>query len=227
MAERKSLKQRAFDKIPIGLKVAFLSNYDAYVDPRRYQLHVNRENNRRERLGTSVADIFQYNLPETKKNGSPQKILDIAAGTGIVSRVLVERGYQVHATDLSQEALDYLKEQSPTIATTRADMNEGLPFAENQFDGATIVWSNRYIDNPKKFLFETNRVLKVDGILVWPLFPLDSLAWKLKIGISKPTFPDSLETLAKKSGFKNARQETLLFEARGKEHQIPVLVAKK
>lgn len=213
-----------FHKFRTARNIAFSENYDANVNPEEYQAHAENVYNRRSLSRALAGVVAQYVSPSIDEN-SPTKVLDMAAGTGIVSRALVAKGYRVTAVDLSQKALDYLQAQSSTVETRQADMNDLFPFEDNSYDAATSVWGNRYIKNTNAFLHEMYRVLKPGGVFVWPIFPTERASWKLKSGLMQHTTSRSLTQDALKVGFSDAEIQRVSFrEARIQNipfHTIP------
>lgn len=183
-------------------------NYDTFVDPEVYDEYITGHG--REYLAQAVGDLIEKNLLQPV-DGKPQ-ILDIAAGTGIIARNLEKRGWNVVATDLGENALQYLKEESPQeIDVVKADMNQGFPFQDNSFDGATTVAANRFITDSNHFLEEVHRVLKPGGVFIWPLGFRDSIRWKLFSRFKTPTFPGELVKLAKEKGFSEVKLASAQF----------------
>lgn len=182
-------------------KIAFSGKYDA-INPIDYESTVRGEYQRAERAQALAAFMTHY--VDVPPQGEPPSILDIAAGTGIISRSLKEKGYHVTATDLSQRALEFLHTKDPSIQTQQADMNKRLPFADNAFEGATTFWGNRYIKDSEAFLREVYRVLKPGGVFVWPIFPLEGPIWKTRSGIMNPTTSRRLKKTALEAGFTDA-----------------------
>ena len=172
-----SKKASLWDRIKTAKQVAVSSNYDLDVDPQAYEAYVTSTGRRIEHARV-LADLMERYVPIT--SGEEQAcILDIAAGTGIISRSLAEKGYSVTATDVSQNALHYLNEQSSGIETVHADMNEKLPFEDESFEGVTSVWANRFIKDTDAFLSDVHRILKPGGVFVWPIFPpIAPIVWR-------------------------------------------------
>lgn len=94
---------------------------------------------------------------------SEGKCLDVGAGTGAISKVLLEKGHKVIATDISVNMVEEMKKKSIEAVVCDA---EQLPFPDASFD--TVVSSEMlyYLDNPDKFLKEARRVLKPGGTLL-------------------------------------------------------------
>jgi ubiquinone/menaquinone biosynthesis C-methylase UbiE len=126
------------------------------------------------RLTRTEADAWKVVLTRLLPP-APAKILEVGAGTGVMSLLLAELGYSVTATDISKGMLDEARrkasERRLAIAFEIADA-EALPFGEKTFDavfGRHILWTLPY---PDRALGEWRRVLKPGGRLVL----VDSLA---------------------------------------------------
>ena len=104
---------------------------------------------------------------------SGRKILDVAAGTGSISRRLQGMGHQVTAVDLSGEMLGL--HPGPERVQARAEM---LPFETNTFDALTLGYLLRYVDDPVASMVELARVVKPGGRLGMVEFGLPTGLWK-------------------------------------------------
>lgn len=94
-----------------------------------------------------------------------QKLLDLAAGTGVSSEPFADAGVKVTACDFSPGMIAVGKKRRPDINFVEGDaMN--LPFEDNTFDAATISFGLRNVQEPKKALSEMLRVTKPGGALV-------------------------------------------------------------
>ncbi len=89
--------------------------------------------------------------------------LDIACGTGLSTKALLEIATNVYGTDTSQEMLNFAP-QSGKIHYSIAPA-EQQPFADNKFDLITVS-SGVHWFNIDKFLAEANRLLKSKAWLV-------------------------------------------------------------
>lgn len=106
-------------------------------------------------------------------SGAPgAAVLDVAAGTGSISRLLQARGWVVTAVDLSQEMLG--RHPGPTRVLARA---ERLPFADAGFDVLTFGYLLRYVDDPVDCLVELGRVMKPGGQIGMVEFGLPQGIW--------------------------------------------------
>lgn len=102
-----------------------------------------------------------------------RKVLDVAAGTGSISRRLQSMGHHVTAVDLSGEMLGL--HPGPDRVQARAEM---LPFAAGTFDGLTFGYLLRYVEDPVACLTELARVIKPGGSLGMVEFGLPGGIWK-------------------------------------------------
>jgi ubiquinone/menaquinone biosynthesis C-methylase UbiE len=91
------------------------------------------------------------------------KALDIACGTGLSTKALLEIAANVYGTDTSKEMLNFALEFD-TINYSIASA-EQQPFADNYFDLITVSSGVHWFDIDK-FLKEANRVLKSKSWLV-------------------------------------------------------------
>ena len=93
------------------------------------------------------------------------KILDLAAGTGSSSEPLAAAGADVIPADFSEGMLAAGRKARPHLSFTKADALN-LPFADGEFDVATISFGLRNTQKTAKALAEMYRVVKPGGTLV-------------------------------------------------------------
>ena len=99
-----------------------------------------------------------------------RKILDVGAGTGFLSLILAEMGYDVVGVDLSEEMIRKAKEKAADRGVElkikfKVGDAEAIPFESGVFDAIVnraVLWS---LPEPKKALDEWKRVLKPGGKL--------------------------------------------------------------
>jgi demethylmenaquinone methyltransferase/2-methoxy-6-polyprenyl-1,4-benzoquinol methylase len=91
------------------------------------------------------------------------RVLDVATGTGMVARTLVERyGCRVVGLDQSATMLAAGSADGGPLVCAQA---ERLPFADASFDHVTFTYLLRYVDDPAATLCELARVLRPGGRL--------------------------------------------------------------
>lgn len=106
---------------------------------------------------------------------SPQKILEIAAGSGVVARALapqISPNTKYMVTDLEQEMLDQAKTKQPAqanITWQQADAMD-LPFDDNSFDVIICQFGFMYFADKLKAVTEARRVLKPGGEFIFSVW---------------------------------------------------------
>ena len=97
----------------------------------------------------------------------PTTVLELGAGTGKLTEVLVGLGHDVHATDPDQQMLAVLRERLPEVRTSVAGA-EDLPVADASYDVVVVAQAFHWFDH-ERALPEIARVLKPGGHLavVW------------------------------------------------------------
>lgn len=102
----------------------------------------------------------------------PNKILDVATGTGDLAISLSKTGAEeIIGLDISTGMLEIGKQKikskllSDTIKMVVGD-SENLPYQDNYFDAITVAFGVRNFENLEKGLAEIYRVLKPGGVFV-------------------------------------------------------------
>jgi ubiquinone/menaquinone biosynthesis C-methylase UbiE len=97
----------------------------------------------------------------------PRSVLELGAGTGKLTRVLVELGHDVHATDPDPAMLALLDERLPDIGTAVASA-EDIPLGDASVDAVIAAQAFHWFDLDRA-LPEIARVLRPGGriCLVW------------------------------------------------------------
>jgi len=103
---------------------------------------------------------------------NPEKILDIATGTGDLAILLAQtKAKKIIGLDISEGMLEVGKNKieerklSQTIEMVLAD-SENMPFEDDYFDAITVAFGVRNFEHLEKGLAEILRVLKPGGIFV-------------------------------------------------------------
>jgi len=121
--------------------------------------------------------IFEPYAADLKKRvGSMNvsRILEVAAGTGVVTRALAsipDERVSIVATDLNQAMLD----QAAAVGTARpvqwrqADAM-ALPFADGEFDAVVCQFGAMFFPDKSKAFSEARRVLKPGGVFIFSVW---------------------------------------------------------
>ena len=98
-------------------------------------------------------------------------VLELATGTGLIAKHIVNAAAHIEATDASAEMVLEAKRdnQSAKLHFSVQDMFH-LPYAEESFDVVIVSNALHIVPQPEKALAEIHRVLKDDGVLIAPTF---------------------------------------------------------
>ena len=118
-------------------------------------------------LGPVLFADYGADLVRRVASSSPTRILETAAGTGIVTRLLRDALPEAHitATDLNPPMLDYAALRQPPdkrIQWQQADAM-ALPFADESFDLAFCQFGAMFFPDRTQAYHEARRVLKPGG----------------------------------------------------------------
>ena len=102
------------------------------------------------------------------------RVLDVAAGTGLITRLLQARGHEVVSLDLSTEMLSVARRNGATAVLATA---EALPFPDGSFDALTFGYLLRYVSDPPAAMSELARVLRPGGAIGMVEFGRPRGAW--------------------------------------------------
>jgi len=155
---------------------------------------------------------------------TPQKILDVATGTGELAYELAKAGHDVVGIDLSAEMLNQAskkKDQSLKLSYCQADATD-LPYRNNAFDAVTI--SLGLHDMPYEIrllvLMEMIRVTKHDGVLLFIDYlepyshPVAHVVYQVERLYETPMFEDfvhrGLATHLREIGLRPKERKTFL-----------------
>ena len=98
-------------------------------------------------------------------------VLELATGTGLIAKHIVNAAAHIEATDASPEMIAEAKRdtRSAKLHFSVQDMFR-LPYAEESFDVVIVSNALHIVPQPEKALQEIKRVLKDDGVLIVPTF---------------------------------------------------------
>ncbi len=92
------------------------------------------------------------------------RVLDACCGTGDLAIESERRGGRVVGLDFSERMLERARQKSGTIDWVQGDAL-ALPFADGDFDAATVGFGVRNLDDLERGLRELHRVLRPGGRL--------------------------------------------------------------
>ena len=189
-------------------------------------------------LGPAWFRAYAADLAERLPSGPAGDALELACGTGIVTRRLRERldpSIRLVASDLSKAMLDFARNkliECNGIEWREADA-ASLPFADGEFGAVVCAFGIMFVPDKRAAFKEARRVLKTGGILlfnVWDriehnrhvaltagvmedLFPGDEeLSFRRLYQMYDPTL---LRTLLAEAAFREVRIERKQIEVQG------------
>jgi SAM-dependent methyltransferase len=118
-----------------------------------------------------IFEPYAAELAHRLSSRSLSRVLEIAAGTGVVTRALasmLHEGVSIVATDLNQAMLD----QASAVATKRpvewrqADAMQ-LPFRDGTFDAVVCQFGVMFFPEKSKAFSEARRVLRPGGVFLF------------------------------------------------------------
>lgn len=123
-------------------------------------------------LGPAWFDAFAKDLVQRLPAKPPGDVLEIACGTGLVTRRLRERldpALRLVATDLSKAMLDYARSKlgdRKGIEWREADA-VNLPFSDGEFGAVVCAFGVMFVPDKKAVFREARRVLKPGGAFLF------------------------------------------------------------
>lgn len=103
------------------------------------------------------------------QNGKGKRVLEVGCSIGGVSHLLYERGFEVHASDVSQYAVNkarrIAKKLKKNISFYRFDIEEGVRI-NGTFDIIIAFEVIEHLKNPSVAIINMKKKLKKNGILV-------------------------------------------------------------
>jgi demethylmenaquinone methyltransferase / 2-methoxy-6-polyprenyl-1,4-benzoquinol methylase len=106
------------------------------------------------------------------------RVLDVATGTGAVALELIrQKGCAVVGVDQSAEMLRVARNRVPNHVRLVETSAERLPFDDASFDGLTVTYLLRYVDDPGATLRELARVVRSGRTIASLEFGIPAAAW--------------------------------------------------
>ena len=98
-------------------------------------------------------------------------VLELATGTGLIAKNIVNAAAHIEATDASVEMIAEAKRNnhSAKLCFSVQDMF-CLPYADESFEVVIVSNALHIVPQPEKALAEIHRVLRDDGVLIAPTF---------------------------------------------------------
>ena len=126
--------------------------------------------------------------------GPADRVLDVATGTGAVAlELLRQKGCSAVGVDQSAEMLAVARERLPSAVQLVEASAEALPFDDASFDGLTVTYLLRYVDDPAATLRELARVVR-------PGRTIASLEFGVPHGIWRPLWRFYVEAVLPGAG---------------------------
>ena len=98
-------------------------------------------------------------------------VLELATGTGLIAKHIVNAAAHIEATDASAEMIAEAKRDNRSAKLYFSVQNMFcLPYAKESFDVVIVSNALHIVPQPEKALAEIRRVLKDGGVLIAPTF---------------------------------------------------------
>jgi ubiquinone/menaquinone biosynthesis C-methylase UbiE len=133
-----------------------------------------------DRISASYEKIFMDHLVHAEKmisilleefaHPTLAAVLDLACGTGFLTRREQEQGFNTIGLDFSHESLRRLKHGARAFPAIQADA-AALPFSSASFEAVTCLGAWRHFPDPQRVMDEIRRVLRPGGIFLVGYFP--------------------------------------------------------
>jgi ubiquinone/menaquinone biosynthesis C-methylase UbiE len=197
-------------------------------------------------LGPLIFEPYALELAERLSRLAPRRILETAAGTGILSRAMARRlpaDSAILATDLNQPMLDHAVSQTKAMNVTYGQADaQVLPFDEGAFDAVVCQFGVMFFPDKASAFAAARRVLRPGGrylFNVWDRVEANEFAHVAVESLAK-TFPDNppkflarvphgfhdkavIERLLREAGFSRIEIETLGRSSRAPSPREPAI----
>ena len=108
--------------------------------------------------------MWRKRLNKLLKHRGKGSLLDVGFGCGTFLKLAKEKGFDVHGTEISEYACQYVKDKLG-MDFFCGDLREAR-FPEESFDIVTVWHTLEHLPSPSNTLEEIHRILKKDGVLV-------------------------------------------------------------
>ena len=116
-----------------------------------------------------------------------REVVEFGCGTGYYTKAIARNALRVLATDLSDEMLDMARvnlKEFPNVTIEKADC-EGAAYPPERFDAVIMANVLHIIEDPRKALRESFRILKKRGLIIVISYTDYGMNWydKMQLGI--------------------------------------------
>jgi SAM-dependent methyltransferase len=148
-------------------------------------------------LGPTVFQPFAADLARRVAARKPRRVLELAAGTGVLTRELLDSvaGAEVTATDLNEAMVEYGPGLAPGADWRQADALQ-LPFDDGQFDAVVCQFGVMFFPDRPAAFGEARRMLAPGGAFLfntWDTVDTHEFAVALMAGLEE-AFPNDPPT---------------------------------
>lgn len=121
-----------------------------------------------------IFELYADDLVERTARLAPRSVLEIAAGTGVVTRALasgLDASVEITASDLNPDMIEHAEALGTArpVAWRHADVMH-LPFPDNSFDVVVCQFSVMFFPDRPAAYAEINRVLRAEGTFVFSVW---------------------------------------------------------
>ena len=196
-------------------------------------------------LGPLIFEPYALDMAERVASLAPRRILEIAAGTGIVSRAMARLMPEasILATDLNQGMLDHAVKETKAANITYGQADaQSLPFEDKSFDAVVCQFGVMFFPDKPAAFAAARRVLKPGGryfFSVWDRIEENELA-NLAVATAAQLYPANppnflartphghhdkslLERLLREAGFSRIEIDTVTKTAKAPSASHPAI----
>ncbi|WP_158870791.1 class I SAM-dependent methyltransferase [Maribellus comscasis] len=130
--------------------------------------------------GISVDAIEKQIIKQLIQDVPAGTILELGCGTGHWTQFFCENGFQVTATDASEEMLKIARAKNIHKAIFQKADAGSLPFPDNSFSTIVAITMLEFVDDIEAVLNEIDRVLIPGGVLILGCLNINSELGKIK-----------------------------------------------
>lgn len=172
-------------------------------------------------LGPLIFEPYAEDIATRVSTLDPQRVLETAAGTGIVTRVLdraLSPRASIVATDLNQPMLDHAAERIPSsrVSWQKVDA-QALPFPDGTFDAVVCQFGVMFFPDKQQAYREARRVLKPGGHFIFNVW--DKLEYneftELVTAAVADLFPDNPPRFLARTPHGHHDRDAVVAELRG------------